>query len=67
MKSLDRIRNRKRASRVTIDSKCWILVESCWIDFVLADSGFFRFFLNFSGVFVMRNEVENGKVLKLGF
>lgn len=33
---------------------------------VLADSGLFRFFLNLSGVLVMRNEVEKGRVLRLG-
>jgi|APAra0007618328_1042625.scaffolds.fasta_scaffold06883_7 hypothetical protein len=66
MNSLDRIRNRKCASRETSDSKCGSLVDSCWIDLVLADSGFFRFFFNLSGVFVMRNEVEKGEVLKLG-
>lgn len=67
MNSLDRVRNRKRASRVTRDSKCWSRVESCWTGLVLADSGFFRFFLNLSGVLVMRNEVEKGRVAKLGF
>lgn len=44
MNSLDRIRNRKCASRETSDSKCGSLVDSCWIDLVLADSGFFFFF-----------------------